>query len=142
MQIEFTFLAETARFDEGDKLSAHNIGFNAVRVTGVPTVMTSLVAVVCVRYEPDEFGQLHAIEERAVSPDGEFAGPAANAMFTPVTVAVRPGGNPERPESPYYHRQVFALDGMLLSDYGMYEIRILLDGNEVTTLYFEVQRDG
>lgn len=142
MQIEFAFLAESARFDEEDKLSARTIGFNAVQVTGVPAVMPFLVAVVSVRYEPDRFGQLHTIEERAVSPDGTFAGPAAHAMFTPMTIAVRPEGNPKHPESPYYHRQVFALDGMLLRDYSMYEIRILLDGDEAKTLYFEVQRDG
>ncbi len=118
MELEYAFLCDYA--DQGQKLTAVGIGFDAIYAREVPATHPILFAVAGIRFERPETNRTKRFEIEMVDADGQ---PVIPRMETDVEIA------PPEPGYGYRrHRFVFGINGATFQGYGDYEVNWLMDG--------------
>lgn len=126
MDVDFAFICDYA--EVGPKINALGIGFDTIYAPTVPAVHRHLAVVAQLRAQVTEAGQ-HALSIRLIDSDGSDVLPPINGDFE----IPRPVAGTES-----IGRVAVDLDGLNFPRYGMYSIRLVVDGRETVRLPFSV----
>lgn len=132
MQRNFAFLCDAAQ-ESGGKLHALGIGINRVFGQELPVSVPRIVLVAQLQYNASEAGS-RQMRLQVLDADGtSIMQPAEGTIALPIVSDVVG----ER-EATATANVIVSLESPKFSAYGLYEVRLAVDGNDVATLPLQV----
>ena len=128
MRLAYAFLADAAEVVNG-RFFVFGGGVELVHSIAVPTALPSLAIVIKLRLDEGDIQGAHVVRVVVLNPANEAYLPELVAKFGPIQAQ----GAPERPN---FHLVLATFRGMLLPDFGRYQLAIYVDDRRMGELSF------